>query len=166
MSQTTEQIILTVAQAILANTELLSKLVDALPKETRARIEEKIADATPAPAPVKTVAPAAPTPVAPVPAPVVSAAPAPVAASPSNGMPPPPFPTAPAPVAAPATPVPFSNHQGMVTWVMDAYKALGPTKGARIQECFEACGTKNINDVKPEMYSKLVAGIEALKAAP
>lgn len=114
------------------------------------------------------VAPAAP--VAPAPAPVVQAAPAyvaeaiaaPVAAAPA--MPAPPAFVTPAPVAAPApTGAPFSDGKGLIDYVMGAYKALGAAKGAQIQNVLVNLGYQNINDVKPEHYGALFAGVEALK---
>lgn len=123
------------------------------------------------------VAPAAP--VAPAPAPVVQAAP--VVAAPAtvvvapvgltgNGpvtiapaMPAPPAFVAPAPVAAPvATGAPFSDPKGLIDYVMASYKSLG-TKGQLIQGVLTQMGYQNINDVKPEHYGALFAGVEALK---
>jgi hypothetical protein len=111
-------------------------------------------------APVATVA-QAPAPVA-APAPVVAPAPAPVAAP---AMPAPPAFVA-APVAAPV-PVggaPFTDGKGLIDYVMGAYKALGAAKGAQIQAVLTQLGYQNINDVKPEHYGQLFAGVEALKA--
>ena len=118
------------------------------------------------------VAPAAP--VAPAPAPVVQAAPvvvsvvdtpAPVAAAPA--MPAPPAFVAPAPVAAPAPQAtggaPFTDGKSLIDYVMGAYKALGAAKGAQIQNVLVGLGYQNINDVKPEHYSALFTGVEALK---
>ena len=111
----------------------------------------------------------APAPVAPAPAPVVQAAPepvaapaaAPVAAAPLMPAPP----TFAAPAAAPApTGAPFSDSKGLIDYVMGAYKALGPQKGAMIQNVLTNMGYQNINDVKPEHYATLFAGVEALKA--
>jgi hypothetical protein len=107
---------------------------------------------------------AAPAPVAPAPAPVVQAAPAPapapVAAAPV--MPEPPVFVA--PVAAPApTGAPFSDGKGLIDYVMGAYKTLGPQKGAQIQGVLTGMGYQNINDVKPEHYGQLFAGVEGLK---
>ena len=112
---------------------------------------------------------AAPAPVAPAPAPVVQAAPvaaapapvaAPVAAAPVMPAPP----AFVAPVAAPApTGAPFSDGKGLIDYVMGAYKALGPQKGAQIQGVLTGMGYQNINDVKPEHYGTLFAGVEALK---
>lgn len=107
------------------------------------------------------VAPAAP--VAPAPAPVVQA-PAPVAAAPAPVMPAPPTFVAPAPVAAAPTGAPFADGKGLIDYVMGAYKALGPQKGAQIQGVLTGLGYQNINDVKPEHYGALHQGIEALKA--
>jgi hypothetical protein len=110
---------------------------------------------------------AAPAPVAPTPAPVVQAAPVtvtvvdtPVAAAPAMPAPP----TFAAPVAAPATTgAPFSDGKGLIDYVMGAYKALGPQKGAQIQGVLTGMGYQNINDVKPEHYGTLFAGVEGLK---
>ena len=114
---------------------------------------------------------AAPAPVAPAPAPVVQAAPvaaapapiaapAPVAAAPAMPAPP----SFAAPVAAPAaTGAPFTDGKGLIDYVMGAYKALGPQKGALIQGVLTGMGYQNINDVKPEHYAALHTGVEALK---
>ena len=109
------------------------------------------------------IAPAAP--VAPAPAPVVKAAPvvvapAPVVAAPAMPAPP----VFVAPVAAPApAPSMFTDPKGLIDYVMGAYKALGPQKGASIQGVLVGLGYQNINDVKPEHYGDLFNGIEALK---
>lgn len=109
---------------------------------------------------------AAPAPVAPTPAPVVQAAsaPAPVAApvAAAPAMPAPPTFAAPAPAPA-ATGAPFSDGKGLIDYVMGAYKALGPQKGAQIQGVLTSMGYQNINDVKPEHYAALHTGVEALK---
>jgi hypothetical protein len=67
---------------------------------------------------------------------------------------------APAPVASGA---PFSDGKGLIDYVMGAYKALGPQKGAQIQNVLTGMGYQNINDVKPEHYAALHTGVEALK---
>ncbi len=110
------------------------------------------------------VAPAAP--VAPAPAPVVQAAPTPVAApvAAAPAMPAPPAFVAPVPAATPvATGAPFTDGKGLIDYVMGAYKALGAAKGAQIQNVLVGLGYQNINDVKPEHYGQLFAGVEALK---
>jgi len=113
------------------------------------------------PAQAATVAPAPVAAPVPAPAPVVAA---PVAA-PAPVMPPPPTFSAP-PVAAPAAPAaaPFTDQKSLITYVMGAYSALGPQKGAQIQTVLTSLGCTNINDVKPEQYAALFAGVEALKA--
>ena len=105
--------------------------------------------------------------VTPAPAPVAAApvaAPAPVVAAPVAAMPAPPAFVAPvvtpAPVAAGA---PFTDGKGLIDYVMASYKALGPQKGANIQGVLTGMGYQNINDVKPEHYAALYAGVEALK---
>ena len=104
------------------------------------------------------VAPAAP--VAPAPAPVVQVAP--VVAAPA--MPAPPAFVAPAPAPAPVVGgAPFSDGKGLIDYVMASYKALGAAKGANIQGVLVSLGYQNINDVKPEHYGALFAGVEALK---
>ena len=100
---------------------------------------------------------AAPAPVAVAPAPVA----APVAPPAPVTMPAPPTFTAP-PVAAP-TAAPFSDAKGLMDYVMSAYKALGPQKGASIQQVLTGLGVSTINEVKPEQYAALFAGVEALK---
>jgi hypothetical protein len=107
------------------------------------------------------VAPAAP--VAPAPAPVVQVAPV-VAAPVAPAMPAPPAFVVPAPAPAPvAGGAPFSDGKGLIDYVMSAYKALGAAKGSQIQNVLVSLGYQNINDVKPEHYGQLFAGVEALK---
>ena len=143
--------------------EALTAAVTALTAQMQSNNVTAAAPVAPAPAPVVQAAPA---PVAaPVPAPVAApvVAPAPVAAAPA--MPAPPSFIAPAPVAALApTGAPFSDGKGLIDYVMSAYKALGPQKGAMIQNVLVNLGYQNINDVKPEHYGQLFAGVEALKA--
>jgi hypothetical protein len=117
---------------------------------------------------------AAPAPVA-APAPLVQpAAAAPVSVTPTNpvssqpaapAMPAPPAFAAPAPVAPATSGAPFTDPKGLIEYVMGAYKALGPQKGAQIQNVLTQLGYQNINDVKPEHYGALHNGIEVLKAA-
>lgn len=64
-------------------------------------------------------------------------------------------------VAAPTAP--FSDPKGLIDYVMSSYKALGAQKGAQIQQVLVGLGYQNINDVKPEHYGALFAGVEALK---
>ena len=104
-------------------------------------------------------APVAQAPIA-APAPVAAPAPAPVAAAPAMPAPP----AFVAPVAAPApSGAPFADGKGLIDYVMSAYKALGPQKGAQIQNVLTGLGYQNINDVKPEHYGALYQGVEALK---
>ena len=90
------------------------------------------------------------------------AAPTPVAAP--VAMPAAPTFVAPAPVAAPTAGAPFNDPKGLLEYVMGAYKALGAEKGQQIQGVLTSMGYQNINDVKPEHYAQLHAGVEALKA--
>jgi hypothetical protein len=109
-------------------------------------------------APSASVVIAAPAPSAPQ----TFTAPAPVAPAPVVAMPAPPIfaPVAPAPAPAGA---PFSDSKGLIDYVMSSYKTLGPQKGAEIQKVLTSMGYGNINDVKPEHYGQLFAGVEALK---
>ena len=72
------------------------------------------------------------------------------------------FAAAPAAVA-PVQGAPFTDGQGLIQYVMGAYKEMGPTKGALIQGVLTGLGYQNINDVKPEHYGALFQGVEALK---
>ena len=120
-----------------------------------AKLESNVAPV--APVVITSAAPAAPQTVTVQPAPAPVAPPAPVVA-----MPAPPTFMAPAPVAA-VVGAPFSDPKGLITYVMASYTALGPQKGAMIQGVLTSLGYQNINDVKPEHYGQLFAGVEALK---
>ena len=109
-----------------------------------------------APVVITSAAPVAPQTVTVQSAPAPVAPPAPVVAMPA----PPSFMAAPAPTPVGA---PFSDPKGLITYVMGAYTALGPQKGSMIQGVLTGLGYQNINDVKPEHYGQLFAGVEALK---
>ena len=137
-----------------AKIEALTQAVQALTAQLQT------SNVAPAAAPVQAAAPVA----APAPAPAPVAVPAPVAAAPA--MPAPPAFVAPAPAAAPAAGgAPFTDGKGLIDYVMGAYKAMGPQKGAQIQAVLTGLGYQNINDVKPEHYGALFQGVEQLKAA-
>jgi hypothetical protein len=63
----------------------------------------------------------------------------------------------------PANNCPITDNKSLIAYVMESYKKLGPVNGAKIQEVLTACGYANINEVKPESYGALFAGVEALK---
>ena len=67
--------------------------------------------------------------------------------------------------AAPVATCPITNGKELMDFVMSAFKAMGPEKGARIQEVLQSIGCAAINEVRPDQYAALHAGIEALKAA-
>lgn len=81
----------------------------------------------------------------------------------------PPVVTAVTPVAPPLAPpvalssaAPFTDAKGMIAYVMASYQALGP-KGQAIQGVLSSLGVTNINEVRPDQYAALYAGVEALK---
>jgi hypothetical protein len=129
-------VIITIAQAIIANTKVLQTLVDSLPKDVQAKV------AVAAQVPVTVVAPVVAVPVV---APVVAA---PVVAAPV--------------VAAPVADT-FASKEEMTAFVMDTYKALGPIKGAGIQQVLASVGVKNLNEITPDMYAAIKAGVSALR---
>lgn len=119
----------------------------------------KTANPTPVVAPAQTVTSA----------PMVIVDPVPVVI-PAAVMPPTPVFTEAVPVATPAPapvvstgPATFASKQAMTDFVISSYKALGPEKGAKIQQVLESLGFKNINDVPEAQWGALKAGIEALK---
>lgn len=122
----------------------------------------------PAPAPTETPAPAAPKQEAPAPtAPSATPAPTPAPEQTAPVAAPSEMPAAPDLNAAPApapTGAPFTDATGLVSYVMEAYKAIGAEKGAQIGNILAELGYQNINDVKPEHYDALHAKIEELKA--
>lgn len=102
------------------------------------------------------VEPTVSAPVAPVAAPIA----VPVFAPPAAPV----FAVPAAPVAAPAAiAVPFSDGKELLEWIMKKYQALGPVKGAEIQNVLVSLGYQNINDVRVESYPALFTAVEALK---
>ena len=140
--------ILVIAEAILANIHVLEMLVAKLPDESAAKVKEIVAaPVVAAKKPVEVEIPVlVPTKVEAAPIPTVVVA----------------------PVVVPAAPVatcPITNGKELMDFVMSAFKAMGPEKGARIQEVLQSIGCAAINEVRPDQYAALYAGIEALKAA-
>ena len=160
------EVILTIAQAILANTKVIQSLVDHLPAEVREKVASVVVPVAVV-APVNTRPSVVPVVAIPVVAPVVVPVAAPVMPAPpvfAPVMPAPPVFAA--PVAAPVVSgaAPFSDPKGLIDFVMSSYKALGTIKGAGIQGVLVSLGYQNINDVNPAHYGALFSGIEALKA--
>lgn len=158
-----EKLVLTIAEAILANTRVLQSLVDTLPKATQVAIADQVVKATPVAPVAQVVAPVAP--VVATPSPIPTPTPVTPVIAPVASIPAPP-PVVTAPVVAPPVPsgvVPFVDQKGMIKYVMDTYRTLGASRGAEIQAVLTGIGTSNINEVKPEHYAALFAGIEALK---
>ena len=136
-----------------AKIEVLTQAVIAL----TAKLEStNVAPAAPVVNPAPLAQPAAAAPVSVTPTNPVSSQPA------APAMPAPPT-FQPAPAAPAPTGAPFSDPKGLIDYVMASYKALGPPKGAEIQKVLTGLGYGNINDVKPEHYGALHAGVEALK---
>ena len=105
------------------------------------------------------VEPTVSAPVAPVAAPIAAPIAVPVFAPPAAPV----FAVPAAPVAAPAIAVPFADGKGLLEWIMKKYQALGPVKGAEIQNVLVSLGYQNINDVRVESYAALFTAVEALK---
>ena len=53
----------------------------------------------------------------------------------------------------------------MNTYVMAAYKEMGPEKGAQIGNVLQQIGVKAVTELQPEHYEQFHAAIEALKNA-
>jgi hypothetical protein len=66
--------------------------------------------------------------------------------------------------ATPTVTCPISDQKGLLAYVMSAYQEMGATKGALIQDILSRIGAAHLNDVKPEHYPTIYAGVEALKA--
>lgn len=139
--------------------EQLTKAVEALTTAMQNQV---------VPAPVQTLTPAAvaaPVQAAPVVQQPVApiAQPAPVATAPvAPAMPAPPT-FAPAPTPVQQAGVPFNDGKSLIEYVMGRYKALGPEKGAQIQNVLTGLGYQNINDIKPEHYAQFHAGVEGIQ---
>ena len=102
-------------------------------------------ESTPAAPAEEVQAPAAPTPPS-------AEAPAPQVTAPST--PEPATPTSPA--------TPFSDHNGLMQYVMGKYQALGAEKGAQIQTILQGMGYANVNEVAAERYAEFYTQVEAI----
>ena len=151
--------ILVIAEAILANTQVLKMLVEKLPAAVQAEVA-KVVNPTPA-ATVVTTVPADASPVT-VPVAVPNVQPAPIPVAPVVAAAP-----APAPVVV-ATVSPsdctIKSAKDLMDYVMASYKSLGSEKGALIQGVLNSIGVSAINEVRPDQYAALYAGVEGLKA--
>lgn len=68
------------------------------------------------------------------------------------------------PAAVSPSNVPFADAKGLVAYMMDSYRTLGPIKGAEIQGVLAGVGKTNINEITPDLYATVYAAVEALKA--
>jgi len=147
--------------SIEAKIEALTAAIVTLTAKLESSNVAPAAPVAPAPAPVVQAAPVTVTVVDPVPA-----APVPVVTAPGAvtlAMPAPPsFIGVVAPAPAPAG-APFTDAKGLMDYVLASYKSMGQEKGAMIQGVLTTLGYQNINEIKPEHYSALYAGVEALK---
>lgn len=78
-------------------------------------------------------------------------------------MPAPPAFLAPTLVPTPTVTAPFNDAKGLVEYLISAYHKLGAEKGEKIQAVYVGLGYQNVNDIKPEHYGAVFAGVEALK---
>lgn len=130
-------------QLIADNTAALKELTEVL-RNADQPVTTATATVESAPAaPVEPATPATPPPVAEAPAPQVTA-----------------------PTPAPAAPVeataPFTDHQGLMAYIMGKYQSLGAEKGAQIQQILATLGFNNINDVTADKYGELHSQVEAI----
>ena len=130
-------------QLIADNTAALKQLTEVL-RNADQPVTTATAPVESAPAaPVEPATPATPPPVAEAPAPQVTA-----------------------PTPAPAAPVeataPFTDHQGLMAYIMGKYQSLGAEKGAQIQQILATLGFNNINDVTADKYGELHSQVEAI----
>lgn len=65
-------------------------------------------------------------------------------------------------VESSASDCPYSDSKGLMVFVMNKYKELGPIKGAKIQGLFDSIGAANVSDIKPDQYADFYAGMMAL----
>jgi hypothetical protein len=156
-----------IAESVLANCRILELLIAKLPDATKAEVAKEVAKVNPTPvqvapqalvvtpAPAPTVAPT----TAPVVQPTVVEAPAPIP-TPAPAVAPPAAPVMPAPTVGA---VPFTDHKGLITYVMNTYREIGAERGKKIQDVLNTLGAPNINDVKPEQYAPLYAEIEKIR---
>ena len=91
----------------------------------------------------------APTPTAPAPAPTINLVPTPAA---------------PAPVTVSPSDCPIKDGKTLMETMMALYKELGPQKGAAIQGVLKSVGCEAVNEVRPDQYAAIWAGLQALKA--
>ena len=154
--------ILVIAEAILANIHVLEMLVAKLPDESANKVKEIVAtQVTPVAAPVAEVKKPEPVTVQTV----VTPAPIPVAAAPAPTINLVPMPAAPAPVTASPSDCPIKDGKSLMETMMALYKELGPQKGAAIQGVLKSVGCEAVNEVRPDQYAAIWAGLQALKVA-
>ena len=160
--------ILVIAEAILANTQVLKMLIDKLPPGDQVKIAghiEVLAPVASVPMPAAPVAEVKKPEPTPAPSPVVTPAPIPVAVAPTPTINLVPMPAAPAPVTVSPSDCPIKDGKSLMETMMALYKELGPQKGAAIQGVLKSVGCEAVNEVRPDQYAAIWAGLQALKVA-
>ena len=149
-----DQVIISLANAIEANAVALQKLIDAIPVEVRQRVAEEVKVTPPKKAKQEQVEAAQPVvqSAVPAPPPVEVEAPAPLVAAPAS-----------APVVeSGAAKAPFTTPKGLTDYLMESYRSM-PAKMKELEKVLHDLGYRAVNEVKPEDYAAIYAGVEALK---
>jgi hypothetical protein len=143
--------------SIELNLESIAKSLSVIAEHISNTKQLELPLSAPVPAAAPVVAPAA----APVPAAVVPPLPSPVAAPAPVGATPTPVPVPP-PMPVPAAVAPFADAAGLMEYVKTKYRALGPIKGALIQNVLTEIGCRNVNEVTAGNYGLFYQKVEAL----
>lgn len=73
-----------------------------------------------------------------------------------------------APIVESAPPVtvdvPFSDKAGLTTYIMAAYKKLGPISGSKIEGVIQSLGFNRVSDVEPASFRDVYIKVEELIA--
>jgi hypothetical protein len=139
--------------SIELNLESIAKSLSVIAEHVSKSKQLELPLSAPVPAAAPVVTPAAtPAPVA-----VVPPLPSPVAAPVPAGVTP-----VPPPSPVPAVTAPFADAAGLMEYVKTKYRALGPIKGALIQNVLTEIGCRNVNEVTAGNYGLFYQKVEAL----
>ena len=67
--------------------------------------------------------------------------------------------------ATPSNPVPFTDQQGLIAYISEAFQEMGREKGQKIGDILQTMGVKQISEIQPDQYQVFYNSVETLRNA-
>ena len=67
--------------------------------------------------------------------------------------------------ATPSSPAPFTDQQGLIAYISEAFQEMGREKGQKIGDILTNMGVKQISEIQPDQYQVFYNSVETLRNA-